>query len=399
MVIILQLCIFAVFVMLRGFMLFGSHLRPVEPGSDVLGYNAQIYRERLARHVGLACSGGIPFIVRREKPYHRLLKSIGMSSEINVGNPDFDFRYFITTDFPGHLEQLLASRNLQRLVQELFKLPVKSQHATPDRIWCVIAAEDLWKSADGFEEHLGLLRQILEETRAARLRGPASPGRRWLGIAAVCVIAVQAGLLTLGLLGVLTTFADTIHTTFRDELVVMGSAAGLMAAGVWCLLLVAVFRGSSWCAWVLADFVLAGLLGFALTGIFVVRDLNINLPQPDARIYQQPVVQRICKLTCDARQDRRTVTSSYVYDTDADCSASSRWESMSLKRRTDPICASRAWFEYRLVVRHWRKSSRYSFIPGVGLFDAVKTGDKLRFPVHPGALGLEWVDLSEVTAP
>lgn len=398
MVIILQLCIFVVFVMLRGLTLFGFHLRSIEPGSDVLGYNVQIYKERLARHVGLACSGGIPFIIRREKPYHRFLKAIGMSSEINVGNPDFDSRYFITTDFPGHLEQLLASKDLQRHVHELFKLPVKSLHATRDRIWCVIAAEDLWKSADGFEEHLGLLRRILEDTRAARLRGRASPGRRWLGIAAVCVVAVQAGLLTLGLLGVLTTFADTIHTTYRGALVVMGGAAGLMVAGVWCLLLVAVFRGSSWCAWVLADIVLCGLLGFALSGIFVVRDLNISLPQPESRIFQQPVIQKLCELRCEKWSGKRTLKNSYAFS-EAACSPSSRQQNMYLKRSNDLICRQEAWFEYRLVVRHWRMPSRYSFATGADIFDAVKTGDKLRFPVHPGALGLEWVDLSEVTAP
>lgn len=398
MVIILQLFVFIVFAVLRGRTLFGAHLQPIEPGSDVLVYNLRISSQRLALHVGLARSGAIPFIVRRERPYHALLKAIGMSSEINVGNPDFDDRYFITTDFPGHLEQLLASENLQRHVNQLFELPVKSLHANRRQIWCVIAAEDIAKPDDYFDAHRALLREIFEDTRAARARGNASPGWRWQGMAALSFIAVQAGLLAFGLLGFIPNYGDSVHTTSMGQLVLMGIGAGMLAAAVWLLLALGLFLGSSWCAWVLADFVLCGLLGFALTGISVVREVNIHLPQPEARIYLQPVVQKVCELHCERVLVKRTLTSLYAFDTDAACSPSSRQQNMELKRRVDSICAHNAWFGYRLAVRHWRKSSSYSFTTGVELFDAVKTGDNVRLSVHPGALRVEWLDWDEITA-
>jgi len=398
MVIILQLCIVVVFVVLRGRTLFGFHLRPIEPGSDALAFDLRFHRQRVARHVGLARSGAIPFVIRRERAYHRLLKNIGMSSEINVGSPSFDERYFITTDFPGHLEQLLASEDLQRHVHELFKLPVKSLHATRRRIWCVIAVSDLAKPDDYLNQHRALLRAIFEDTRAARVRGHASPGWRWQGMAALSVIAVQAGLLTLGLFGFLLPFAGVSRTADMGLLFLMGIAAGLLAAAIWLLFILGLFLGSSWCAWVLADFVLCGVLGFGLSGIFIVRDANIQLPQPEARIYRQPVIEKSCVLRCRKGSGRRSRGSSYVFDTEAACSPSSRAQNMDLKRRADPNCASRAWFDYRLTVRHWRKSSSYSFTTRAELFDAVKTGDKVRLPVHPGALRLEWLNWSEITA-
>lgn len=399
MVIILQLFIFIVFAVLRGRTLFGFHLRPIEPGSDVVVYDLDFRSQRLARHVGLARSGGLPFIVRREKPYHRLLKNIGMASEISVGNPNFDEHYFITTDFPGHLEQLLASRDLQDHVHALFKLPVKSLHATRRRIWCVIAAKDIAKPDDYFDQHLALLREILEDTRAARVRGHAAPGWRWQGTAALSAIAVQAGILTVGLSGLLPHFAHSGHTVDAGFLVLMGIAAGLLAAANWVLFVLGLFLGSSWCAWVLADFVLCGLLGFVLSGMFMVREVNIRLPQPDVRIYLQPVVQKSCVLQCQKGRGRRARRSSHPYEGDVACSPSSRQQNLESMRRTDPICASKAWFDYRLAVQHWRTSSRYSFNTRPELFDAVKSGDKVSLPIHPGALRLEWLNWNDITAP
>lgn len=217
-------------------------------------------------------------------------------------------------------------------------------------------------------------------------------------MAALSFIAVQAGLLAFGLLGFIPNYGDSVHTTSMGLLVLMGIGVGMLAAAVWLLLALGLFLGSSWCAWVLADFVLCGLLGFALTGISVVREVNIHLPQPEARIYLQPVVQKVCELHCERVLVKRTLTSLYAFDTDAACSPSSRQQNMESKRRVDSICAHKAWFGYRLAVRHWRKSSSYSFATGVELFDAVKTGDKVRLSVHPGALRVEWLDWDEITA-
>ena len=395
MVILLQICIFGFFALIRGRKLLGKHLELVSPGSDVLDYTSKRRGTYLARHIGLAVPGAIPFVVRRERFYHRLLKMLGIASEIQVGNDGFDGRYFVTTDFPGHLEQLLASKELQAHVHELLTLPVVSLHTTHHRIWCEIARGDYSKPQDHFEKHLHLLRQIAGDIQASLTPERSLPAARWRGVAALSVIVVHAGLLMFGMLGFLPTFADSVHTADTGALLRMGLVAGAVAALVWLPSILAVFSGSSWSPWVLTDFLISGLIGFVLAGVHVVREVNVQMPQPEARQYQLPVLQKACTLSCSSGRRSR---STYPFVSDAACSPPQRQKVMAEKKQSDPVCARRAWFTLTLDVKHWREQDPYSFDASEQLFDAVRTGRSVTLPVHPGALGLEWVDWEGISA-
>ena len=140
---------------------------------------------------------------------------------------------------------------------------------------------------------------------------------------------------------------------------------------------------------------LCGLFGFVLSGISVVRDVNVQMPQPEARVYERPVVQKLCVLKC--KKGRRYARrSSYPFASDDDCSPQSRQEIMISKKQSDPICAAQAWFAYTIRMKHWQGDEPYSFSPSVRLFDATRTGGFLSVPVHPGAFGLEWLDWDEI---
>ena len=136
MVILLQLCIFLIFAVIRGRFLFGRHLSAISPGSQTLDFTYHAPLGHFTKHVGLCQRDGIPFVIRREKWYHRALKANGIASEISAGDCAFDQRYFITTDFPGHLEQLLASEELLMQVQKLFQMrgQVAACDAKPDLV-------------------------------------------------------------------------------------------------------------------------------------------------------------------------------------------------------------------------------------------------------------------------
>ena len=173
MVIFLQLCIFAVFAVLRG----RSSSAPTSGGPPpTAAFLTYVFKRRdryYSRHVGLERSGGIPFIVRPEKPYHRLLKSIGISSEINVGNPAFDQRTSSPPTIRAVWSDCWPPAELQKHVQRLFEFPVKSLHATRRRIWCVIPREDAGHAR-------GLLRQASRHA-ARHLRGHADRRRPGTG--------------------------------------------------------------------------------------------------------------------------------------------------------------------------------------------------------------------------
>jgi len=398
MVIFLQLCIFLLAVIIRGRFLFGLHLRN---GGHYNGLTFTVKTKYgiSARHIGLIQENGIPFVVMQERWYHRLLKGIGIASEIKVSDTKFDKKHFITTDYPTHLEQALASGKLMESLKELFALPVKSLRATPHKIWCVIREDDFQESDGYYHQHTDLLTEIAKAGRAASTieNGPRSS--RKLGSFALAFICVHAGLFTLGVLGTIPTLADSIEMIDKHGLLNKGAFFGIVAAGIWLLGILAVFRGSSWVGWVVVDFIMCGIVGFILSGMVFVREANIHWFQPPAQIFDQPITQKICTLKCKKSCGRRcTEHRTYAFQSDAECVPQSRKNIMEEKVQTDAICASEAWFEYTIGVKHWHNTSDYHFEPSTTLFDSVQTGALLRVPVHEGALGLEWVDTDRIFA-
>jgi hypothetical protein len=397
MVILLQLCIFLLFAAARRSFVFGKHLSPSASGSNNLSYTNRARSVTTARHIGVVQTHGIAFIVRRERWYHRLLKAMGIASEVRTGNAGFDESYFITTDHPGHLEELLASPDLKECLHKLFSMPVTSLHATPHKMWCEISREDRSKNDDHFASHWELLHQISRATGTSVANTSGDGAARKLGWAAALVVAVHAGLFSLGVFGFLPTFVDSVHTLSTRDLMAMGAIAGAIAGAAWFLGVVMFFRASSWAPWVMADFVLAGVIGFMLSGIFFVREANIWLPQAAATVHELPVVSKSCTLKC-GKGRRSSRRSSYQFDSDRDCNPQSRQAIMASKKREDQRCVRRAKFEYRVELRHWREPGQYAFKPDADVFDTLRTGSYLQVPVHAGALGLEWIDWDELRA-
>lgn len=395
MVILLQLCILLAVVSMRGRHLFGSHLVPTRTGSEVLTFSRRFGITITAKNFGISQQDGIPFIIRRERWYHRALRALGIASEIGAGNTSSGQRYFIVTDYPGHLERLLASGHVRLHLQQLFRMPVKSLHATPHKIWCVIEWEDVSKPDDHFSQHLALLRQISEATCASISRKHALPAPHKHGLDAVFIVAGHAGLLTLGVFGVISVFAGPIDIFDRRTLIVFGAVAGGVAAGAWLLGILTAFRGSSWGPWVVCDFLLCGILGFVLSGIVFVREANIRLPQAVASFKELPVISKVCVLECMNVRHISYGLDSYRFDSDRDCSPHSREAIMASKRQTNGRCASQAAFVYRVQIKHWREPGNFAFSPSAEVFDRFSTGSVLRVPVHAGALGFQWVDMGQ----
>lgn len=388
------LLVFLVFALLRGRHLFGWHLSPVSPGSDELAFGMG-RRSKWFRHIGIVQQGGVPFVIRRECWYHRFLKRLGVASEISVGDGAFDRDYFITTDFPGQLEQLLASEGLRQAVQDLFKLQVRSLHATSRRMWCVIDPRAPGRVAADFAPHMRLLREISAASRSLKLRQSVPAMARWRGVLALLFIALQAGLLSIGFLWASLVYLDTVSLTDPVALIAKGAALGLLFALIWNFVILAVFSGSSWASWVMADFGLFGLLGFVLTGIVFVHDTNLRADPTAIAIHAQPVVEKTCELKCRTLRSGRRVTS-YPFSTAEACSPQSRDRFLNSMQLEDSKCASSAWFEYSLGVAHWRGGALYRFPANKEFFDAVGMGETVKVPVHPGALGLEWVNWTEI---
>lgn len=396
MVIVLQILIFAIAFAFRGRFLFGMQLK-VLSGSDNLTYIGRRKHGIVSRHIGVTQENGIPFIIKRERWYHAVFKALGIAAEINVGNDAFDTKYFITTDHPSHLEEALRASAMISDLQALFQLPIKSVHATPSKIWCICKRDDLEESESHYDRHRELLSSISERAQKSSLNENLANTRRYLGLLALIVLAVHAGLVTLGIFGALPTFADFIYTLEVESLLAKGALGGLTAAGVWLLALLAVFARSSWVCWVLVDFMLCGLIGFALSGIIILREANINLPQAPATVVASMVTQKTCTINCSKRCGKHcTRRSYYPYQGDTECAPEARVAALEYRKQTDYICNSNANFSYKIHTSGWPGMPQYSFTSRPSLFDAIQQGSTLAVPINPGAAGLKWIDTDTI---
>jgi hypothetical protein len=399
MVIILQLCLFLIAVAIRGRYLFGKHLGSGD-GSNTLSYLSKSRYGIKSRHIGLTQENGIAFNVKRERWYHRIFKAIGIASEIKISNPEFDHKYFIDTDYPDHLELTMASGQLQAHLQALFALPVKSLHATKNRIWCVIDKRDLNVSNSHYSEHLKLLAAISTCSSKSTIQDENTSRSNNLGLIAFLFICAHAGLLTLGIFGFFPTLADNIDTIDETSLAFKGMTAGLITSGAWFFLILHFFRQTSWICWVFVDFIFCGIIGFTLSGIFIMREVNAHYLQPPAKIFEQRIMQKSCELKCSKRCGKHcTHRSSYNFPLEAQCTPEARSVNLAQKKQADYICQSSAYFEYKVAVENWKKGPDYTFTPSLGFFDQIHVGTSLHVPVNTGALGLEWVDTSLIQLP
>lgn len=418
MVVLVQLFLFLAAALLRGRFLFGTHLR-VDKRTQQLIYRYEGKRGWIVRlHVGIRQQNGIPFIVKPERWYHRLLKGLGIASEIRIGNAKFNRKYFITTDYPGHLERALESNQLLERLRELFALPVLSLHATPKKIWCVVNMDKLSthseeKNEAGTESELysyiqSYINALLRVSEASNLTSgydPAGLVRRRLGWIALLFMCAHVGLFTTGVLGGQMMYLDYVgrmdldhvEITDKDIWIAKGLLAGAIAGGIWLFLILSIFRKSSWVGWVFVDFLLCGIIGFVLSGVFLVREANVYFPQSQQK-FEQEILRKTCVLKCHKSCGKNcTRHSSYTFQHYECATPEVRASWMQTKQRTDYICAANAEYEYELEIVYWhRVPYRYYFPTKEEVFDSVSPGELVVVPVNAGALGLEWVDLDQI---
>lgn len=396
MVLLLQLCIFALALFYRGRLLTGKHLTPRQKNDSLLHH---IYQDKhgiiSVHHIGIERKQGIPFTIKRERWYHRLLKLMGLASEISVAHPEFNGKFFIITDYPDHLKHAFESKELLPQIQALFALPVKSLHATHHKIWCALKRKNQNLDNPHYKEHQALLQNISRLTTECPL--PTRRHTKRLGKMALSCIAVHAGLLAIGIWGFLPTFSDNIITLDPQSWIIKGLIAGLVLSGIWLVCLFFLFRGSSWICWVLVDFVLIGVVSFMLSGIFLIREANIHLPQREVQTYSQPILQRMCIVQCRKGYGKNPPKREYRFYSEDDCQPSNRPALLKKKKYESVICQSRAWFEYSLSVHSpWQRSSPYTFSVSETLFDSTSVNGELIIPVNTGIFRIQWIDTDSI---
>lgn len=416
MVFIIQIIIFIIAFTIRGRALYGKFLEHDGgmDGGNLKYVSVDKKGEETGRYIGFKRQNkeGIFFRIHHERWYHKWLKSLGIASEIKLRDVAFDDKYFIMTDFPGALERAMASADLLPLVKELMAANVSGVYSTADRVWCKIDSDGLGKDEHFYDKHRSLLRQIAFKTQVSDAPDPIvsnsfspdqsqrRPSQKRNAAAAFGVICVHLALFITGLSGFVPTFIDQIDTIDMVKLVALGLVGGGAGAALWAMFLIKRFGGTAWVCWVLADFVLMGLLGFLLCGIYVAREANMDLPQMAPTVHSQMILKRECVIECEKSCGRRcTKRSHYWYEGDSDCAPETREKNLAEKRAVDYICANHAWLEYFVTTPHWLETKEtYRFGLNAERFDEMRTGAQVSIPSYDGALGIQWVDQGAIAA-
>jgi hypothetical protein len=422
MILVLQILIVWIVVFLRSYRLSGRHLRPLPDSGRRLIYIRPRGKYRSERFfVGITQASGIPFIIKQERWYHRLLKYYGVAVELQTSNDEFNKKYFIITDFPHHLKQLLASEMLLHDIQALLaKEHVVSIHATKNRLWCVATGyprnytkEDVYsvglKQAynlqilgDAFSGHYVLMTAIADQiSKTSHYLGENFKSNRNL---AFTFLAAHAALFCLGIFGWIFVAKDEYAFASPHELKDLMTQVGVALCAAWAVVIVILFKKTAWMNWVLGDFLLFGIIGIMLSAPQVIRALNIYLPQPPPAYYAMPVYRKICKVTCykecgsHARKYAPEVCNAeYILASEDEWSPADR-EAQFLKiRGSNPVCLHNMKYEYSVEVREWDGSNRLRQIriPSA-VFDSLKPGDEVNILVFKGALGISWMDIGSM---
>lgn len=396
MVILLQLCIVAIVCCFRLWSLLGKHLKVSKYGEspEQLEY-ISYHKGRLNTcSFGLKQQHGFPFIVRRERWYHRLFKATGIASEVSLRDAELDKHWYFITDYPDHLERALHAPAFMEALRDLLQLPVKVLCSTPHRLWCALDAKQLpnalprkeyWRRLEAIRRHVGQL-------------PPASRQRFPLKWRAFVFLGLHMGLFLTACIGFAPTLLDDNEIISKREWLSHALIYALPTVCLWFAVIIAVFHGTSWAGWVLADFVLAGVVGVLVTAGYVVREVNILADTGAPQVVERVVTLRQCELRCHKSCGRRCTRRSNYTIADADCTAATRDATRAHYRARDSICQAHANYQFTLEVPHWQSGvgRTYRYNPAPGVYDRTRAGTVLRIPRREGALGIEWVDTTTI---
>lgn len=402
MILLAYLAIFLVVMFIRRRGLVGSFLKAKLPadGKDYLEHLA--YRGKRRTHVtpsvGVFLRDHFFFSISPEKPYHRLLKSLGLAYEIQTGDAELDKKYFFAADTPDEAQAIMQSENFRRSASLLLKgLSVRGLRAYGDKLWVKCATIPSTNYTPSMTEHyLGPLRAIAAELNAAAQQRAMTGDQGFFTPAriAIAFMLVHAGLLFTGVFGAPLFFFDKIKIVDVWQWVFYAGGVAALAGGLWVFFMLALLRYSSWLPMVVCDFVLMGIVGLSLSSGLLTREINIRFDRSPEKIHEQPIVERKCALICSSGSGKRTHSTTYPL-TPEQCLPQTREQTLAQRGG----CSRGKRLAYTLAVPPWAEGGKknFTFDVGSGLYDRARLNSLVAVPSHAGALGLEWVDTAKIT--
>lgn len=394
MILILQLGVFALIFWYRRRFLLGGHLKATKSSALPYYYEQKNKSRVVAQHIGIESKQGFPFTIRYERFYHRLLKALGLASEIQLADSKLDDMLYFSTDFPQPLTHMLQSTKMREAVSKLFSTKVNAIYATSGRIWAVINSKSITRDISSFKDEIALLQQIAEElANASQQPYMMTRQHKWI---AMLFLTAHFSLLALAALGWVPAMIDSSAFVSFGEWFDGAMYYSVPVVLLWLALIIILLRGTSWIALVLADFLLYGWIGVLICSTLFVREINIDFDRSEPVMHEMSVMSKSCTLICKKGSGKHSTTHSYALNS-AQCDAKGRGAVAAKYVAMDPVCAASTDFRYVIHTTHWHEDKEYYRIePDSGMYDRVDIRSTIEIPTHPGMLGLEWVDLKQI---
>ncbi len=372
-------------ITLQGEAYFHSFQRKSKNASD--GYNS----------IGIRQEHGPYLIVSHEGWHHKLLKNLGLASELSTGHAEVDDRLFFATDVPDHVEDVLRQPAAMAPLKAFFDGRKAKLRSSPGRLWFEdLKAEAPYTEAEALArlEDLKKISAALKQPETAVLTG----GIRSSHIA-IAMMVMHNAFFFFAVFAFLPEVLDRAEIVRLSEVVLYALGPGLAFAGLWLAAIFTLLRQGSWLPMVVLDFIVFGFVGIMIGSNYAVREINIGLDRSEATVHTQPLVSQTCKLSCSRGSGKRRRTSTYSLS-EGQCKGETvRQQSLQEHRQRDSKCSSSYSFSFRGEVSPWseKQKNNFSFTMSAENYDATEIGDTYAILSHPGYLGIEWVDQAGIS--
>lgn len=388
MVFILQLALFGLF-----YFIASRRFRHGEPKPSGIkpGYEQHIsrYKGKInGRHLFFMGGGSFPFIVTRERFYHRWLKAWGIAHEVSSGDEGFDHHLYFVTDHSEHLARALRSEPLRQALRKLFRC-AKAFHSEKGKGWAVVRGKDIKEDEAFFVPYWEVIEEIQQEV--AKISAPdVAEKKAGLKPLALLVMIVHMALFFTAVSGFAPTLLENYEITHYVMWGAVSLSVGCGVAALWFLAIMHFFRNTSWIAMVLADFFLFGVVGILLCSAYIVREADIHFDTREPEVVARQVVGSSCTVKCGTGKRSRIHSLPRAL-----CLTAARGERPNLSKYKR--CYRVNHYSYYVYASHWRAGQEpYKFPVPAMTYLRTNAADVAYVPVHRGALNVEWVDTDAI---
>jgi hypothetical protein len=300
-------------------------------------------------YFGMELKRDVFFRLTPETRWDVMFKNLGLSHEIQGGDEEFDSRIYVTCDHPAFAAILQGDAAARKAILDLMNGAASSIYADGRHIW--VKCDGDWTPTT---EELSCLRELRDAIAAIPpqdlrlLRDPFF----WK---ALLVEAVAWSAAFYGVPALVEPHHQSLYLSWSPVialgLVVAVCVFALLLAATWLLL-----RGSSRAHRIFIESALVLAIGVPFSSIEMVADANVGFDHAAPTTLSAPVTSKYTRVT------RRKRSQSTYYH-------------VSLGATTPAYEAMANDLE----------------VP-YSTYTAVKAGDRIEILLHPGALGIPWIE-------